>query len=294
MLVRELTVVFPRQGVIRRLFFIELPRQHIAVTTFDESAYCAAALEVIVTVKHIIAHQTAFLSRCFYDRAYGTVYGHRIVYCTVVAPICAACGEVVKTSQLPYNREEQNITFDCVKLKHAADLGDPILHRVFPFAKAGFAPFKFITPLRKHLATTRTLRLAHVPKVANNIIYIASHFDIDNLSLLSVLRRFAFCADTVTSPQLLKREMPLEHGLSLVTVRVIAVGEDVEEIAIVHIPVPIAHEVSEEPKFLFEEPSFAHVVLEFSHRFLLLIVCRIYSNLRANGKKIPETHRPRP
>ena len=103
MLVRELTVVFPRQGVISRCLLVELPFQHIAVTTFDESAYCAAALEVIVTVKHIIAHQTAFLSSCFYDRAYGTVYGHRIVYCTVVAPVCAACGEVVKTGQLPYN-----------------------------------------------------------------------------------------------------------------------------------------------------------------------------------------------
>ena len=77
-------------------------------------------------------------------------------------------------------------------------------------------------------------------------------------------------AYAVAFRQLLQREILFEHGDSLFAGRVVAVGEDVEEVAVVNVSVPVAHEVPEEPKLLPEEPSFTYVVLESSHGFSLL------------------------
>ena len=64
----------------------------------------------------------------------------------------------------------------------------------------------------------------------------------------------------------------------------LAVGEDVEEVAVVDIPLPVSHEVPEEPQLLLEKPPVAHVVLEsLYHCFSCCLSSGYISNIRANA-----------
>ena len=82
--------------------------------------------------------------------------------------------------------------------------------------------------------------------------------------------------DRVALGQGLDGKIFLEEGFCLILGSVVAVGEYIEEVAVIDIALPVSHEVPEKAQLLPEKPTIAHVVLESLHLgFLLFLFHRL-------------------
>jgi hypothetical protein len=144
--------------------------------------------------------------------------------------------------------------------------------------------FQNDTPFFKHFSATCAARLVLVPEFSDQAIRRAApQREIDYSPLIVRFVAHTLYADRVALGQGLKRKVFLEESFCLILGSIVAVGEYVEEVAIIDIAFPVSHEVPEKSQLLSEKPTVTHVVLESLHLIFLLYLYRsLISNIRAN------------
>ncbi|MGN0889602.1 MAG: hypothetical protein ACI4UY_12065 [Kiritimatiellia bacterium] len=149
--------------------------------------------------------------------------------------------------------------------------------------------FQNITPFFKHFSAACAARLVLVPEFSDQAIRRATpQREIDDPPLIVRFVAHTLYADRVALRQGLKRKVFLEESFCLILGSIVAVGEYVEEVAIIDIAFPVSHEVPEKSQLLSEKPTIAHVVLESLHRFFSCFCLTPISNIRANARKTPK------
>ena len=163
MLLRELSVVVPRQGVFSRGFLVELPLKHLAVSAFEIISERVPSQKVAIAVKDFVASQFPARRQRIRHRAARTVYGHRYEHGPVVAAVRVSNGEVVKARHGADRGVDEGFPFNFIELQNAADFIHARLDGVFSPARARFAFSENITPLLQHFAATGAALLVLVP-----------------------------------------------------------------------------------------------------------------------------------
>ena len=203
----------------------------------------------------------------------------------------------------PYRRQFRlvknrvNHAFFGTRRSHAAEQHREKVHArldgVFSPARARFAFSENIAPLLEHFTATGAALLVLVPEFEQETIRRAApQREIDDSSFVVRFVEDTLYTDRVALGQGLEGKILFEKGFRLILGSVAAVGEYIEEVAVIDIALPVPHEVPEKAQLLPEKPTVAHVVLESLHLGFLLF-CLHISNFRTNTKPSGGSRIPR-
>ena len=158
--------------------------------------------------------------------------------------------------------------------------------------------FQDITPFFEHFAATGAALLVLVPEFAQETIRRAvPQREIDASPFIIRFVAHTLYTDRVALGQGFEWKIFLEEDFCLILGSVVAVGEYIEEVAVIDITLPVTHEVPEKAQLLPEKPTIAHVVLESLHLgFLLFLFHRLLAisapkQNRAENKGFQPTRR---
>ena len=169
MVVRELAVVFPWQGVVRHGLVVEPPLEHLGAPAVQKTAERAAGLQVAIRVKDVEFPQLRARGEGLRHFAARTVNGHRDKHRRVVAPLRHAGGKVVEARHCAHGGVDKKVALRFVELQDAADFADALLHRVLLAPRTRLAPLHRVAPRGKHLAAARA-KVLPVPNLADEIL----------------------------------------------------------------------------------------------------------------------------